>query len=70
MNNASSIRTIIIYAGCCQDAPEPYGTSDSISLPVYASDARDRVVTSFILPCGGNKGQWLQSGAALFLRTQ
>ena len=58
------------HNACCQDAPEPYGTSDSISLPVYASDARDRVVTSFILPCGGNKGQWLQSGAALFLRTQ
>ena len=45
--------------GCCQDAPEPYGTSDSISLPVYASDARDRVVTSFILPCGGNKMQMM-----------
>lgn len=59
-----------VVAWIPKDAPEPYGNKESISLPVYASDARDRVVARFALPCAGNQNMWLQCGAALFLKTQ
>ncbi|KAJ8297986.1 LOW QUALITY PROTEIN: hypothetical protein KUTeg_024517 [Tegillarca granosa] len=50
------------------DAPDPYGFDESISLPVYYSNDRDRIVTRMDLPCSGNQSNWLQCGAAIFLK--
>lgn len=52
-----------------QDAPDPYGLDDVISIPVYTSSERDHIVTRMDLPCGGNQSLWLQCGAALFLKS-
>ncbi|NXA12552.1 DYHC2 protein, partial [Sapayoa aenigma] len=53
-----------------QDAYGPYSPEECISLPVYSSIERDRVVANIDVPCGGNQDQWIQCGAALFLKNQ
>ncbi|XP_073518216.1 cytoplasmic dynein 2 heavy chain 1 isoform X2 [Phyllobates terribilis] len=47
-----------------------YSPGECISLPVYTSAERDRVVTNIDLPCGGDQNCWIQCGAALFLKNQ
>ncbi|XP_072546992.1 cytoplasmic dynein 2 heavy chain 1 isoform X2 [Salminus brasiliensis] len=47
-----------------------YAPEECVWLPVYTSAERVRVVTNVQLPCGGNPDQWIQSGAALFLKQQ
>uniref|UniRef100_A0A3Q1BV91 Cytoplasmic dynein 2 heavy chain 1 n=1 Tax=Amphiprion ocellaris TaxID=80972 RepID=A0A3Q1BV91_AMPOC len=41
-----------------------------IWLPLYTSSERVKVVTHISLPCGANPNQWIQTGAALFLKQQ
>ncbi|XP_077915202.1 cytoplasmic dynein 2 heavy chain 1 isoform X5 [Halichoerus grypus] len=53
-----------------QGAYGPYSPDECISLPVYTSSERDRVVANIDVPCGGNQDQWIQCGAALFLKNQ
>ncbi|KAK7812802.1 LOW QUALITY PROTEIN: hypothetical protein U0070_019828, partial [Myodes glareolus] len=53
-----------------QGAYGPYSPEECISLPVYTSAERERVVTNIDVPCGGNQDQWIQCGAALFLKNQ
>uniref|UniRef100_A0A4W3JMF3 Cytoplasmic dynein 2 heavy chain 1 n=1 Tax=Callorhinchus milii TaxID=7868 RepID=A0A4W3JMF3_CALMI len=53
-----------------QNFTGPYSPDEYISLPVYTSAERDRVVTNIGVPCGGNQDQWIQCGAALFLKNQ
>uniref|UniRef100_A0A8C9DBD6 Dynein cytoplasmic 2 heavy chain 1 n=1 Tax=Panthera leo TaxID=9689 RepID=A0A8C9DBD6_PANLE len=60
---------------CCvgwipQGAYGPYSPDECISLPVYTSAERDRVVTNIDVPCGGSPDRWIQCGAALFLKNQ
>ncbi|XP_029374274.1 cytoplasmic dynein 2 heavy chain 1 isoform X3 [Echeneis naucrates] len=43
---------------------------ESIWLPLYTSSERVKVVTHICLPCGVNLNQWIQAGAALFLKQQ
>uniref|UniRef100_A0A3Q0T4R8 Cytoplasmic dynein 2 heavy chain 1 n=1 Tax=Amphilophus citrinellus TaxID=61819 RepID=A0A3Q0T4R8_AMPCI len=43
---------------------------ESIWLPLYTSSERVKVVTHISLPCGANPNQWIQCGAALFLKQQ
>lgn len=44
---------------------------ESISLPLYYSSDRDRVVTYLDVPCIGTEpSQWLLCGAAIFLRSK
>ncbi|XP_019385809.1 PREDICTED: cytoplasmic dynein 2 heavy chain 1 [Crocodylus porosus] len=57
-------------AWIAQDAYGPYSPEECISLPVYTSAERDRVMTNIDVPCGQNQDQWIQSGAALFLKNQ
>lgn len=46
-------------------------TMESISLPLYYSSDRDRVVSYLDVPCTGTEpGQWLLCGAAIFLRNK
>ena len=52
-----------------QDASEPYSSQDSISLPVYYSADREKIVTLLTVPCGGDQDHWVQTGAALFLKS-
>ncbi|XP_073719558.1 cytoplasmic dynein 2 heavy chain 1 [Misgurnus anguillicaudatus] len=53
-----------------QTAVGSYSPDECISLPVYSSSERQRVVTSVQLPCAGAHDTWIQSGAALFLKLQ
>lgn len=53
-----------------KESPDPYGSEDTISLPIYFDITRERIVSRMDVPCGGSLNQWLQCGAALFLRSQ
>ncbi|XP_075448514.1 cytoplasmic dynein 2 heavy chain 1 isoform X2 [Ascaphus truei] len=53
-----------------QQSISTYSPEECISLPVYTSAERDRVVTNIDVPCGRNQNQWIQCGAALFLKNQ
>ncbi|XP_053095782.1 cytoplasmic dynein 2 heavy chain 1 isoform X3 [Pangasianodon hypophthalmus] len=53
-----------------QNSPGCYSPEECVLLPVYASAERVCVVTHIDVPCGGNQEQWIQSGAALFLKQQ
>ncbi|XP_057206860.1 cytoplasmic dynein 2 heavy chain 1 isoform X3 [Triplophysa rosa] len=53
-----------------QSAVGSYSPEECISLPVYSSSERLRVVTNVQLPCAGAHDMWIQSGAALFLKLQ
>ncbi|XP_058489722.1 dynein cytoplasmic 2 heavy chain 1 isoform X1 [Solea solea] len=46
------------------------GSEETIWLPLYTSAERVKVVTHICLPCGANPNQWIQTGAALFLKQQ
>ncbi|XP_075905861.1 cytoplasmic dynein 2 heavy chain 1 [Nelusetta ayraudi] len=46
------------------------GSDENIWLPLYTSAERLKVVTHICLPCGPNPNQWIQTGAALFLKQQ
>uniref|UniRef100_A0A3B4GDC8 Cytoplasmic dynein 2 heavy chain 1 n=1 Tax=Pundamilia nyererei TaxID=303518 RepID=A0A3B4GDC8_9CICH len=48
----------------------PQTLEESICLPLYTSSERVKVVTHISLPCGANPNQWIQCGAALFLKQQ
>ncbi|XP_022103094.1 cytoplasmic dynein 2 heavy chain 1-like isoform X1 [Acanthaster planci] len=52
-----------------KDSSEPYGPEESISLPVYYSSDREKIVTHLAVPCGGDQEHWVQTGAALFLKS-
>ncbi|XP_041658498.1 cytoplasmic dynein 2 heavy chain 1 isoform X2 [Cheilinus undulatus] len=45
-------------------------SEDNIWLPLYTNSERVKVVTHISLPCGANSNQWIQTGAALFLKQQ
>ncbi|XP_035681617.1 cytoplasmic dynein 2 heavy chain 1-like [Branchiostoma floridae] len=49
---------------------DPYPEEEVIQLPLYFSADRDRIVNQVKVPCGGNQDQWVQCGAALFLKSQ
>ena len=53
-----------------QETPDPYEHEETISLPIYFDITRERIVARMDVPCGGNVNQWLQCGAALFLKSQ
>uniref|UniRef100_A0A3P9QAB0 Cytoplasmic dynein 2 heavy chain 1 n=1 Tax=Poecilia reticulata TaxID=8081 RepID=A0A3P9QAB0_POERE len=49
-------------------ATDSTDSAESIWLPLYTSAERVKVVTHISLPCGPNPNQWIQTGAALFLK--
>ncbi|KAM9852784.1 cytoplasmic dynein 2 heavy chain 1 isoform 4-T4 [Aulostomus maculatus] len=51
-------------------AADAAASDESICLPLYTSSERVKVVTHVRLPCGANSNQWIQTGAALFLKQQ
>ncbi|KAJ7371976.1 hypothetical protein OS493_021415 [Desmophyllum pertusum] len=53
-----------------KDTADPYPESECISVPIYYNADRDKTVTCFNMPCGGNQSRWTQCGAALFLKSQ
>ncbi|KAI5098641.1 cytoplasmic dynein 2 heavy chain 1, partial [Silurus meridionalis] len=53
-----------------QNSPGCYSPEECVLLPVYTSAERVHVVTHIEVPSGGNQEQWIQSGAALFLKQQ
>ena len=54
-----------MVAWVTKDAPPPYPSSECLSLPVYQSGSRERLVTCVDVPCG--RETWLQNNPALFL---
>ncbi len=68
---SNNIIAILIMCICLwQDAADVYNPKEVIPLPVYYSAERDHIIAHIDVPCGGNQSQWLQCGAALFLRDQ
>uniref|UniRef100_A0A8C4QBH8 Cytoplasmic dynein 2 heavy chain 1 n=1 Tax=Eptatretus burgeri TaxID=7764 RepID=A0A8C4QBH8_EPTBU len=53
-----------------QALPGPYASESCISLPVYASIKRDRVLMCVDLPCRGDPELWLLMGVAICINTQ
>ncbi|KAK3531386.1 hypothetical protein QTP70_018186, partial [Hemibagrus guttatus] len=53
-----------------QNGPGCYSPEECVLLPLYASAERVGVVMHIDVPCGGNQEQWIQCGAALFLKQQ
>ncbi|XP_054724974.1 LOW QUALITY PROTEIN: cytoplasmic dynein 2 heavy chain 1-like [Uloborus diversus] len=51
-----------------KDFPSSYREDEMISMPIYFTSDRERIVTCISLPCGGEQDRWVQSGAALFLK--
>ncbi|KFM70535.1 Cytoplasmic dynein 2 heavy chain 1, partial [Stegodyphus mimosarum] len=51
-----------------KDSPAPYREDEVLSLPIYFTSDRERIVTCIHLPCGGNHDHWIQAGTALFLK--
>ncbi|XP_068082912.1 cytoplasmic dynein 2 heavy chain 1 [Anabrus simplex] len=49
-------------------SPTVYQEHEVISLPLYYTAERERVVVSLDVPCSGDHDKWLQTGAAFFLR--
>ena len=67
---SETCRNDSVYVCVCQDAPSPYNERESISVPLYYSSDRDRLITRMDVPCSGSRNQWLQCGAALCLKSQ
>ena len=57
-------------AWVAKDSPPPYNLAECISLPLYYSSDRYKLVTCLEVPSGSttNRKRWIQSGAALFLK--
>ena len=68
--DTSSVSTIppCTVAWIPKEAPPPYPETESISLPLYYSAERERLVICIDMPCQGDKVQWIQCGAATFLK--
>lgn len=60
----------VFYFWSQSSAAQPAASEESIWLPLYMSSERVKVVTHICLPCGANPNQWIQTGAALFLKQQ
>ena len=41
---------------------------DVVSLPLYFTRLREKIVTCLDVPCVGSADTWIQAGAALFLK--
>ncbi|PAA68244.1 hypothetical protein BOX15_Mlig013490g1 [Macrostomum lignano] len=61
----------VTIAWIAKTSSDVYSPDQCISLPVYYDQNRDRVVARLDLPCNsGTQDQWIQCGAALFLKPQ
>lgn len=71
--DSPSVMTIppCTVAWVTKETTPPYSGTECISLPLYYGSDRYKLVTCLELP-GGGRGednvQWIQSGAALFLK--
>ncbi|CAM1329611.1 Uncharacterised protein at_DN1743, partial [Pycnogonum litorale] len=53
-----------------QETSEPRGrAADTMSLPVYFSESREKIVTCLDVPCSADKDRWILAGAAFFLKS-
>ncbi|CAF93625.1 unnamed protein product, partial [Tetraodon nigroviridis] len=69
-HNSPSVSAVptCYMAWVLQIPANPSGMTDTISLPLYTSSERVKVVTHICFPCGLNLNRWIQTGAALFLK--
>ncbi|XP_037092634.1 cytoplasmic dynein 2 heavy chain 1-like [Pollicipes pollicipes] len=51
-----------------RDAAASQVHADVISMPLYMTQEREKVVVCLDVPCSGDSGKWIQSGAAMFLK--
>ena len=51
-----------------KDGQMPYDERRVISLPVYFSNNREKIVTKLDVPCDGDHNKWLQMGVAIIMR--
>eukprot|EP00050_Salpingoeca_kvevrii_P020215 m.95860 g.95860 ORF g.95860 m.95860 type:complete len:4292 (+) comp8765_c0_seq1:164-13039(+) len=50
------------------DSPPAIPPNEAISLPVYFTPAREKIVTRLSVPCGSDASKWMLSGAAFYLK--
>ena len=51
------------------DTPSPYPENECISIPIYSTSSREKLVTQLSIPCSTNNVSTIvQSGAAVFLK--
>ncbi|XP_043189481.1 cytoplasmic dynein 2 heavy chain 1-like [Amphibalanus amphitrite] len=51
-----------------RDDAEAKVPTEVISMPLYMTQEREKVVVCLDVPCAGETGRWIQSGAAMFLK--
>ncbi|XP_040068802.1 cytoplasmic dynein 2 heavy chain 1 [Ixodes scapularis] len=70
-HNSPSVSSVpaCLAAWLPKSSPPPYPEAGSILLPLYSGVEREKVVATLSLPCDGDRNQWLQCGAALFLKS-
>ncbi|KAM7314227.1 putative cytoplasmic dynein heavy chain, partial [Ixodes scapularis] len=70
-HNSPSVSSVpaCLAAWLPKSSPAPYPEAGSILLPLYSGVEREKVVATLSLPCDGDRNQWLQCGAALFLKS-
>jgi Dynein heavy chain C-terminal domain len=57
-----------VYLLYCRSNAPPYEDSQSIELPVYFAQDRERLLCEVTLPTQDGKDKWVLAGCALFLR--
>ena len=58
------------FAWIPKSSPDQYRPNEAISLPLYHTNMRDKILTFVQVPSGGDENKWLQAGAVLFLDDQ
>ena len=71
-HNSPSVSTLppCTIGWVTMDTPSPYPENECISIPVYSTSSREKLVTQLSIPCGtSNVSVIVQSGAAVFLKS-
>jgi dynein heavy chain 2 len=59
----------VFVAYCAPDRPPNYSEGASMSVPIYYTRTRERVLTSVSVPIQTQEQRWVKSGTALFMDT-
>jgi len=57
----------VFIAYCAPDHPPPYPEGAAMSVPIYYTPTRERVLTSVMVPISNQEQRWIKSGTALFM---
>lgn len=71
-HNSPTISTVptATVAWIPKDQPDLYSPSESVLLPLYSNELREKVVISITLPCDKHVDGWIIAGTALIMKSQ